>query len=48
MYRYPRMVCFPKTLQFQSDLKQEEDDVDDELDIIKIYPVLAFGVGYRF
>ena len=26
--------------EFQSDLKQEEDDVDDELDIIKVYPVL--------
>jgi len=34
--------------EFQSDLKQEEEDVDDELDIIKVYPVLAFGVGYRF
>ncbi|HEY8240558.1 MAG TPA: hypothetical protein VIH35_03885 [Kiritimatiellia bacterium] len=34
--------------QFQADLKQEEQDVQDDADAFSIYPVLAFGVAYYF
>ena len=34
--------------QFQEDLKEEEQDIQDEADAFKIYPVLAFGIAYYF
>lgn len=34
--------------QFQSDLQKQEDRIQDDLDTIKIYPVLAFGLAYHF
>lgn len=33
---------------FQEDLKEEEQDIQDEADSFKIYPVLAFGMAYYF
>lgn len=33
---------------FEQDLKQEEDDVEEEIDGFTIYPVLAFGIQYYF
>jgi hypothetical protein len=33
---------------FQSDLKKEEEDIQDEADVFKIYPVLSFGIAYYF
>lgn len=33
---------------FQRDLKQEEQDLQDELDKVKIYPVLTIGIAYHF
>lgn len=34
--------------QFRADLEEEEDDIQEELDDFKVYPVLAFGVAYQF
>jgi hypothetical protein len=34
--------------EFQADLKKEQDDLQDDLDQFKIYPVLQFGVAYHF
>ena len=34
--------------QFQSDLRKEEDELQDDLDGFEIYPVLQFGVAYHF
>jgi hypothetical protein len=34
--------------EFKSDLKKEEDDINDDLDSFKIYPVIQLGVIYRF
>ncbi|MFH0908017.1 MAG: hypothetical protein V1929_04585 [bacterium] len=34
--------------QFQADLKEEEQNIQDEADSFKIYPVLAFGIAYYF
>ena len=33
---------------FQSDLVEEEEDVEDDISAFKIYPVLAFGLAYHF
>ena len=33
---------------FQSDLAREEQDLQDDLDKFKYYPVIALGVSYRF
>jgi hypothetical protein len=33
---------------FQEDLRREEDDVEDDLNRYKVYPVLAVGLAYRF
>ena len=33
---------------FQKDLKEEEEDVQDFFDQMEIYPVLSFGIAYRF
>ncbi|MGH7947561.1 MAG: hypothetical protein ACREF9_21520, partial [Opitutaceae bacterium] len=33
---------------FQRDLAQEVKKVNDELDYVKVYPVIRFGVMYRF
>ncbi len=32
----------------QSDLDQEEREIEDDLDNFKVYPVLSLGVSYRF
>lgn len=32
----------------QSDLQQEEEELEDDISSIKIYPVLSFGFTYRF
>lgn len=34
--------------RFQQDLREEEQDIEDDLNAWKIYPVLSFGIGYRF
>ena len=34
--------------QFQQDLREEEQDIKDDVDDFEIYPVIAFGVAYRF
>jgi hypothetical protein len=34
--------------EFQADLKKEQDDLQEDLDQFKIYPVLQFGVAYHF
>ena len=34
--------------EFQQDLAQNESDVQDKLDKVPVYPVLAFGVSYQF
>lgn len=34
--------------QFQNDLKTEEADLQDKVGKYKWYPVIAFGVGYKF
>lgn len=34
--------------QFQQDLQEEEDDIQDDADEWKIYPILSFGVGFHF
>jgi hypothetical protein len=34
--------------QFQQDLQREEDDIQEDLDGFKIYPVLSFGIAYKF
>jgi hypothetical protein len=34
--------------QFQSDLRAEEADFEDGFGYRRIYPVLSFGLGYRF
>lgn len=36
------------TPQFQADLQQEESDIQDFFDRYQIYPILMFGVAYRF
>jgi hypothetical protein len=33
---------------FREDLKKEEANMQDDLDSIKIYPVLTFGIAYHF
>lgn len=33
---------------FQSDLRREEQELEDDLDSFKTYPVVSFGVSYRF
>lgn len=33
---------------FQANLKQEEKDLEDDLDNFKFYPMLALGVTYKF
>jgi hypothetical protein len=33
---------------FQEDLQSEEDDIQDEVDRLKIYPVINFGIAYHF
>lgn len=34
--------------QFQADLAQEEEDIQDDVDVFRFYPVLAFGIAYLF
>lgn len=34
--------------QFQSDLRAEEQDFEDGFGYRRLYPVLSFGIGYRF
>ncbi len=34
--------------QFRGDLAQEEEDIEDEFNQFQIYPVLDFGIAYRF
>jgi hypothetical protein len=34
--------------QFQADLQAEQQDLTDSLSFRTIYPVLSFGIGYRF
>jgi len=34
--------------QFQDDLRKEEEDIQDDLDGLKVYPVLAIGLAYHF
>lgn len=34
--------------QFQSNVRVEEDDLNDEVSDMKHWPVINFGVGYRF
>ena len=34
--------------QFQNDLKELEDEIRDEMNKFKIYPVISFGVTYHF
>lgn len=34
--------------QFQQDLQKEEDDIQEDLDDFEIYPVLAFGIAFKF
>lgn len=34
--------------QFQNDLRAEEQDFEDGFSYRKMYPVLSFGIGYRF
>ena len=34
--------------QFQSDLAQEESELQEELDKLNIYPVLSAGISYQF
>ncbi len=33
---------------FQADLQAEEDDIQDWFDRFSIFPVISFGIGYRF
>jgi hypothetical protein len=33
---------------FQRDLKKEEEDLEDDIHEIKYYPVISFGLTYRF
>ncbi|MDE0839759.1 MAG: hypothetical protein OSB41_12005 [Kiritimatiellae bacterium] len=33
---------------FSDDLAAEEEDIQDDLDGLEVYPVLAFGMAYRF
>jgi hypothetical protein len=33
---------------FRADLKKEEDDIQDYADSLAVYPVISFGVVYRF
>jgi hypothetical protein len=33
---------------FSDDLAAEEEDIQDDLDGLELYPVLAFGMAYRF
>lgn len=34
--------------QFQQDLQREEDDIQEDLDGYKVYPVLAVGIAFKF
>lgn len=34
--------------EFRDDLEAEEEDIQDEIDKYEIYPVLSFGMAYRF
>jgi len=34
--------------QFQQDLQKEEDDIQEDLDDFEIYPVIAFGIAFKF
>lgn len=34
--------------QFQADLRAEEQDIEDGFGYRRVYPVLSFGLGYRF
>ncbi|MBI2440687.1 MAG: hypothetical protein HYV35_04870 [Lentisphaerae bacterium] len=33
---------------FQTALAQEESDIQDDADVFRIYPVIAFGISYQF
>ena len=33
---------------FKADLAKEEKDIQDDADVFRIYPVLAFGISYQF
>ena len=33
---------------FQQDLAMEENDIQDDADVFRIYPVLSFGISYQF
>lgn len=34
--------------QFQSDLREEENEIQDDLDNFEYYPVVAIGIAYKF
>jgi len=33
---------------FQADLAKEEENLEDDLDFFKYYPVISFGISYKF
>ena len=33
---------------FQADLAREEENLEDDLDFFKYYPVISFGISYKF
>jgi hypothetical protein len=33
---------------FQENLRQEENDIKNEIDVFKYYPVISAGIAYRF
>ncbi len=33
---------------FRADLQKERDEIQDDADVFRIYPVLAFGISYQF
>ena len=34
--------------EFQADLQRERQEIEDDIDNFKIYPILQLGIGYRF
>lgn len=44
----PGSMSAPQCAQFQSDLQAEQQQANDSLSFRKVYPVLSFGIGYRF
>ncbi|MDX1698908.1 MAG: hypothetical protein R3308_11500, partial [Thiohalobacterales bacterium] len=39
------VTAFP---QFQDDLEQERQEIEDDLEDYSLWPVLAFSIGFRF